>query len=219
MNGSLPEGPADRRKPAALLVVDVQLDFCPGGSLAVPNGNGILPPLNRHIAEALSTGLPIYASRDWHPSVTTHFAAYGGEWPPHCVQGSRGAVFHPDLKLPADVTVITKGDDPEQDGYSAFEGHTSSGKPFRDDLRDRKIEILYVAGLATDYCVRQTVMDGLRAGLEMVVLTDAVAGIDARQGDVDRALEEMQQAGAALETTLAHSRLRHPKRNSGETKS
>src|SRR5437899_9996172 len=192
----------------ALLVVDVQRDFCPGGALAVPDGDRILPSINAHLAEARELGIPIYASRDWHPAVTSHFKAYGGEWPPHCVQGSPGAEFHPRLELPRDAIVVSKGEDPARAGYSAFDGRTENGRPFKDDLRDRQVDTLYVAGLATDYCVRQTVLDAVRAGFHVAVLTDAVAGIDARPGDTARALAEMEGAGAHMTTTLAPTRLR-----------
>jgi nicotinamidase/pyrazinamidase len=97
---------------AALIVVDVQRDFCPGGALPAKRGDSILPSVNRYIAEACDAGMSVYASRDWHPAVTTHFQAYGGEWPPHCVQGSPGAEFHRDLRLPSDAIVISKGNDP-----------------------------------------------------------------------------------------------------------
>jgi nicotinamidase/pyrazinamidase len=192
----------------ALLVVDVQRDFCPGGALAAPGSDRILPAINRYVAEARDLALPIYASRDWHPGVTTHFQPYGGEWPPHCVQGSPGAEFHPDLSLPADAIVISKGEDPERPGYSAFDGHTPDGQPFLTELRNRAIDTLYVTGLTTEYCVKQTTLDGLRAGLRVSVLTDAIAGIDAHPGDVDRALAEMARGGATLTTGLAAARAR-----------
>ena len=140
--------------------------------------------------------MPVYASRDWHPAVTTHFKAYGGPWPPHCVQGSEGARFHPDLILPADVTVVTKGDDPQQPGYSALEGHASHGKSLTDDLRGRGIAHLYIAGIATEYCVKVSALDALRAGFRVTLLPDAVAGIDVHPGDADRALEELIKSGA-----------------------
>src|SRR5512132_161077 len=141
---------------SALLIVDVQKDFCPGGALPAPGGDRIIPALNRHLAEARERGLPVYASRDWHPAVTSHFKEYGGEWPPHCVQGSAGAQFHGDLKLPADAIVISKGDDAAKPGYSAVDGHTSDGEKLLHELRDRHVTRLYVGGIATDYCVKAT---------------------------------------------------------------
>ncbi len=197
--------PAERR---ALLVVDVQRDFCPGGALPAPGCEHVIPAINAYLAGARERGLPIYASRDWHPAVTTHFKPYGGEWPPHCVQGSPGAAFHPDLRLPPDATIISKGEDAERSGYSAFDGHTTDGQSLLSDLRRRRVDTLYVAGLATEYCVKQTTLDALRSGLGVHLLTDAIAGIDAHPGDADRALAEMAHAGAELTTDLAATRTR-----------
>jgi nicotinamidase/pyrazinamidase len=182
---------------SALLVVDVQNDFCAGGALAVENSGPVVAALNRHIAEFARSGATVYASRDWHPLQTSHFNTHGGPWPVHCVQETPGARFHPDLRLPADTIVISKGSDPASAGYSAFEGTTPEGRPFLDDLRARQIDHLYVAGLATDYCVRHSVLDALDAGLTVTVLQDAVAGVDAR-GSAD-ALEEMRRKGAAID--------------------
>jgi len=181
---------------SALLVVDVQTDFCPGGALPAPGGDRILPALNRYLADARELEMPVYASRDWHPAVTSHFKAYGGEWPPHCVQSTAGAQFHPGLKLPSDTIVISKGDSPDRPGYSAFDGHTPQGTTLLDDLHDRGIDRLYVAGIATEYCVKATVVDALRFGLRVSVLPDAIAGIDVHPGDAHRALEDMAKAGA-----------------------
>ena len=180
--------------------MDVQQDFCPGGALPVPTGDRIVPVLNRYLADAIEHHLPIYASRDWHPGVTNHFKPYGGEWPPHCIQHSEGARFHPELRLPPTTTVISKGDDPQKPGYSAFEGRTTDGESFLEDVRRRGVERLYVGGLATDYCVRASVLDARRAGLEVAILTDAIAGIDAGPGDVNRAIAEMRDAGAEVTT-------------------
>jgi nicotinamidase/pyrazinamidase len=201
-------GAPTRATERALIVVDVQRDFCSGGALPAPGCDRIFPALVRYVSEARELGMPIYASRDWHPAVTTHFRMYGGEWPPHCVQGTPGAEFHPALRLPASAVVVTKGDDPARHGYSAFEGHTEDGFPFLRDLLNRRIDVLYVTGLATDYCVKQTTLDALRAGLRVIVLTDAIAGIDARPGDVDRALLEMSRAGADLATSLGVTHVR-----------
>ena len=197
----------DRTK-QALIVIDVQRDFCPGGALPATGCDRILPEVNRYLVEAAELGVPIYATRDWHPAKTPHFNAYGGEWPAHCVQGSSGAEFHPALRLPANTVVISKGDDPERPGYSAFDGHTVDGTSFLQELRAGRIDLLYVTGLATDYCVKQTTLDALQAGFRVIVLTNAIAGIDVRPGDVDRALFEMSCAGAVLATGLrvAHSR-------------
>ena len=183
---------------SALLVVDVQKDFCPGGTLAVPNGDRVVSVLNRHIADAIAHEWPVYASRDWHPPVTQHFRPYGGEWPPHCVQDTDGAAFHERLRLPPSATVISKGQTPDTPGYSALEGSTPDGRPFLAELQARRIEHLYVGGLATDYCVKHSVLDARRAGLDVTVLADAVAGVEVKPGDSARALEEMRAAGAKV---------------------
>jgi len=187
-----------KHRESALLVVDIQKDFCAGGALAAPGGDEIIPAVNRHLADARAREVAVYATRDWHPEQTSHFKEYGGTWPPHCVQGTRGAQFHPDLRLPPDAIIVNKGDDPQRHGYSAFDGHTAAGKPLLDDLRDRHITRVYVMGIATDYCVRESALDALRAGLEVRVLADAIAGIDVRPGDTQRALDEISAAGAQI---------------------
>ncbi|MBI4507327.1 MAG: nicotinamidase [Chloroflexi bacterium] len=181
---------------AALLIVDVQNDFCPGGALAVPEGDRVVPALNAYVARFQAAGLPIFASRDWHPPVTKHFKEHGGLWPPHCVQGTRGAEFHPDLRLPEGVIIITKGDAPDADAYSPFEGHTPDGRAFPDVIRERGVGHLYVGGLATDYCVRASVLDARKAGLRVTLLEDAARGVDVQPGDSERAVQEMVAAGA-----------------------
>lgn len=182
----------------ALILVDVQNDFLPGGSLAVPDGDRIIPVLNRYIELFHRAGLPIYATRDWHPERTRHFQAYGGLWPPHCVQGTRGAEFHPDLKLTPETIIISKGMDPNEDSYSGFQGRTADGVAFAEELKRRGIEHLYIGGVATDYCVRHTVLDARRLGFHVTVLEDAIRGVDLTPGDSERALREMVEAGASL---------------------
>ena len=184
----------------ALLLVDVQNDFCPGGALAVPEGDSVVPVLNEYVQRFEKAGAPIYASRDWHPQVTRHFKDQGGPWPPHCLADSRGAAFHPQLKLPPDVAVVTKGTDPTDDGYSAFEAKDEGGSLLGRSLKDTQTRRLFVGGLATEYCVRASVLDGLKQGLDVVVLLDAVRGIDVNDGDVARALDEMIRAGARTAT-------------------
>jgi nicotinamidase/pyrazinamidase len=184
----------------ALLIVDVQNDFCPGGALAVPEGDQVVPVLNQYADRFASSGLPVFLSRDWHPPVTRHFKDQGGPWPPHCIADSAGAGFHPSLKLPSRATVLTKGTDPEDHGYSAFEAADPSGRGLNDVLKSSGVASLYVGGLATEYCVRASVMDGLKNGLDVVVLLDAVRGIDVESGDVARALDEMLRAGARTAT-------------------
>lgn len=185
---------------AALLIVDVQNDFCPGGALPVPDGDRVVEPLNRAAGAFAAEGLPVVASRDWHPARTRHFRECGGVWPVHCVQGSSGAAFHPDLRLPPGTVVVSKGGDPEQDSYSAFEAASDDGVVLGDLLKGLGVRRLYVGGLATDYCVRASVLDALRSGLDVTVLTDAIAGVDVTPGDSDRALEEMKRAGARFGT-------------------
>ena len=190
---------ASLRTEAALLLVDVQVDFCPGGALPVPAGDRVIPVLNRAIGTFCSHRRPVYASRDWHPVDSEHFRTFGGRWPVHCVAGSPGAAFHPDLQLPADTITISKGLSRTDDGYSAFEGMNDQGQSLIHDLRQRQINCLYVGGLAADYCVRASVMDARKAGLDVIVLADGVAGIsvDATR----RAFEDMRAAGATLAQT------------------
>jgi nicotinamidase/pyrazinamidase len=187
-------------KGSALLIVDIQNDFCPGGALPVPDGDKVVPVLNRYIELFREEGLPIFASRDWHPEKTSHFKAYGGIWPVHCVQGSHGAEFHPDLELPPETVIISKGMDPGKDDYSAFQGVDYRGTIFAEILKEMGITKLYVGGLATDYCVRASVLEGLRHGLAVALLEDASRGVDIQQGDSLRAIAEMCGAGAATAT-------------------
>lgn len=185
----------------ALLIVDVQNDFCPGGALAVNEGDQVIPPLNEAATAVARRGGLVLASRDWHPRQTKHFAEFGGKWPVHCVQGTEGAAFHPNLRLPEGTIIISKGTGTEDDGYSAFEGHTDTGETLDAVLREHGVKRLLVGGLATDYCVRASALDALKHGYEVIVLTDAIRGVDLQSGDSERALQEMQAAGARLMTT------------------
>ena len=186
--------------PDALIVVDVQNDFCPGGSLPAPEGDLVIPILNQYLVGAASAGIPIFASRDWHPPDTHHFIAYGGIWPPHCVQGTSGADFHADLRLPSSCVIVSKGDNQEDDGYSAFEGRLANGETLESALREHGVTRVYVGGLATDYCVLRTVLDACRAGFMAVYLQDASRAIEAQPGDGARAEESMLAAGAVAGT-------------------
>jgi len=183
---------------SALLIIDVQNDFCTGGALAVPGSERVIASLNRYVESALAGGLPIFASRDWHPAVTTHFSPYGGQWPVHCVKGSPGAQFHPLLQLPPSASIVSKGEDPGAPGYSAFEGRDAEGVSLHDLLDGAHVTHLYVGGLATDYCVRASVLDALNSGLSVTVPLDAVSGVDVTAGDSARALDEMRSQGALV---------------------
>ena len=176
----------------ALIVVDVQNDFCPGGSLAVERGDEVVEPLNRLIKEFLEQGLPVYKSRDWHPPTTKHFADYGGTWPVHCVQGTAGAEFHKDLLDDPRVRVVSKGLG-DEDNYSAFDGTDLAAQ-----LREAGVREVWVGGLATDYCVKNTVLDALRQGFRVRAVSDAMRAVNLRPGDDERALEEMRAAGAEV---------------------
>ena len=171
----------------ALVIVDLQNDFCPGGSLAVPGGDEIIPVVNT----AMSFFETVLATKDWHPKNHVSFKDRGGPWPSHCVQGSKGADFHPDLKLPYGSTVISKGFLPDQDAYSGFQGTDLEAR-----LRERGIKRTFAGGLATDYCVKHTVLDGLKQGFKVVLLEDAVRGVNLDPDDSNRAIEEMSRAGA-----------------------
>lgn len=173
------------------MVVDVQNDFLPGGSLAVLDGHKVIPPLNRTISRFVDKGLPVVATRDWHPANHCSFQAQGGPWPPHCIAGTGGAAFDAQLRLPEDVKVVSKASAPNAEAYSGFEGTDLEAW-----LRRQEVTRLVVGGLATDYCVLSTVRDALTAGFEVVVLEDAIRAVDVQPGDGDRALEEMASLGA-----------------------
>jgi nicotinamidase/pyrazinamidase len=179
----------------ALLITDIQKDFLPGGALPIENGDEIIPVLNQYIQLFCDREGHVLASRDWHPPNHVSFKAQGGLWPPHCVQGSSGAAFNPDLKLPKHIIVISKATNPDVEAYSAFDGTSLA-----HDLKAMGVKRLFVGGLATDYCVVNTVVDACELGFEAVVLMDAILGIDAQPGDVDRAIEKMIQNGAGQAT-------------------
>ena len=184
----------------ALLIVDVQNDFCPGGALPVPHGEAIVPVANKYIEFFKKKNLPVLASRDWHPSRTTHFKRYGGLWPAHCVQNSKGAAFHPHLKLSKNITIISKGMDPEKDSYSAFQGFTEKGQPLLEYLKLLKVKEIFVCGLATDYCVKSTALDAVKHGFKVNLLVDAMKGVNLHPQDSQKAVEEMLAAGVQATT-------------------
>ena len=174
----------------ALIVVDMQRDFCPGGALAVPNGNEVVPVLNEWLR--IDRLLKI-ATRDWHPPGHCSFERNGGPWPDHCVQDTPGAQFHPDLNVRAVDVIVSKATDPEKDAYSGFDA-----PELLTVLKAHDIRRLWVGGLATEYCVKATALDGQRNGFEVFVIEDAVRGIDVHPGDCDKARREMEEAGVVF---------------------
>ena len=182
--------------PVGLLIVDVQNDFCPGGALAVKNGDRVVPRLNKTIAAFSKAVLPIFFTRDWHPTNHISFRDQGGIWPPHCIQGTIGAGFHPDLAIPSGATIISKGDKPNTEAYSGFQGTDLESRLKKADVGE-----IFLGGLATDYCVRESCLDGLRAGFKVNVLRDCVKAVNIKPSDGTRALKEMRRAGAKLTTS------------------
>lgn len=183
---------AQQPKPGdALIVVDVQNDFLPGGVLAVPGGGEVIEPLNACLRGFGQLHLPVFATRDWHPQGHCSFRERGGPWPAHCVAGTWGAQFAPGLRLPRDTRVISKATERESEAYSGFQG-----TDLAQQLRAMGCRRVYIGGLATEYCVRATVFDARAAGFEVVVLPDAVRAIDAADGE--RALAEMTARGAQV---------------------
>jgi nicotinamidase/pyrazinamidase len=183
-----------------ILLVDPQYDFFPGGALAVAGGFDIVAPINRLLTQHRAA--PLFASRDWHPTTTRHFKERGGIWPPHCVQGTRGAAFHDDLQM-GHAVVYDKGTNPDDDGgYSAFDGTRVDDAGRRhtlvDDLRARGVDSLIVAGLATDYCVKASVLDARKAGLATFLFLPGVRAVEIAVGDGERAAAQMREAGALL---------------------
>jgi nicotinamidase/pyrazinamidase len=185
----------------ALVVVDMQNDFADlGGSLYVREGHDVVPVINDEIRKARAAGAPILYTADWHPESTPHFAKDGGLWPVHCVAETWGAEFHPDLIV--DGPVVFKGANGE-DGYSGFAMRDPSSEQtipteLSGLLREREVTQLVVCGLATDYCIKSTALDGLDEGFEVRLLVDAVRPVDLQEGDGVRALAEVEGAGAVL---------------------
>jgi nicotinamidase/pyrazinamidase len=179
-------------KKRALIVVDVQNDFCPGGLLAVPNGDEVIAPLNELINEFLAADEPVFKTRDWHPPRTKHFAAYGGTWPVHCVQQTPGAEFHPALAADPRIHIVSKGLG-DKDCYSGFDG-----TDLADELKRLGVTEVWVGGLATDYCVKNTVLDALKNGFAVKAIKDAMRPVELQAGDGDRAIEAMREAGAQI---------------------
>ncbi len=183
--------PPDRK--TVLLLVQLQNDFCPGGVLPVPEGDHVIPVVNDWIRLFAGQGYGIVATRDWHPADHCSFQEQGGPWPPHCVQGSLGSQFHPDLKMPPGTLIVSAATNPKQEAYSGFDGTTLDER-----LEDLGAQTLYVLGLATDYCVKQTVLEACRLGFRVVVLSDGVRGMNVRPGDSHKAFQEMQATGAIV---------------------
>lgn len=186
------------REGDALVVVDVQNCFLPGGSLAVPDGNRVIEPLNRVTERFAKKQLPIFFSRDWHPPNHCSFQSQGGPWPKHGVQDTEDAEFSPALKIPVEAIIISKGMDKNREEYSAFSGKDELGCTLGEHLRSSGIKRVFVGGLATDYCVLNTVLDILQSGYEVYVLADGVCAVDVKPGDGDRALAEMKEKGARI---------------------
>ena len=180
----------------ALVIVDVQSDFLPGGSLAVPRGDEVIGVLNRCLAVFQRLGLPVVATRDWHPGDHCSFRQQGGPWPPHCVAGSQGAGFAPLLQLPTDAILISKATQQQSDAYSGFEGTELDRL-----LRQAGVARIFVGGLATDYCVLNTARDALKLGYDVVLLLDAIRAVDVHAADGERAIAQMLQGGAMPATS------------------
>lgn len=179
------------QKGDALIIVDVQLDFCAGGALAIENGDAVVPVLNQWIQKAVAAGAPVFASRDWHPKDHLSFKPQGGPWPPHCIQDTDGAKFHYNLALPDTVNVISKGVRFDKDQNSALDDTGLASY-----LRDKGITRLFIGGLALDVCVRATVMDALDAGFEVFVVRNGAAPVAETDGRL--AVKQMQEAGARM---------------------
>jgi nicotinamidase/pyrazinamidase len=173
----------------ALIIVDVQNDFCPGGALAVPQGDEVIPTVNRLLKQRWLS----VATMDWHPAEHCSFEPHGGPWPPHCVQGTTGAELHPELDAENIQLTVTKASHHDKDAYSGFDG-----TELASILREKGIARVVVCGIATDYCVKATAHDALKEGFEVVVLEDAVRGVEVNPGDSQRALEELRKAGAQV---------------------
>ena len=182
----------------ALLIVDVQNDFCKAGSLEVPDADSIIPFLNNYIALFEARRLPVFFSRDWHPETTEHFKQFGGQWPVHCVKDTFGAQFHPQLQLPKEAVIISKGTGPEEKSYSAFFAKDDQGNDFISLLKRINVEELYIGGLATDFCVKSSALDAVNSGFVTYLLIDATKAVTEK--GYKEAVDEMCRHAVTLMT-------------------
>lgn len=177
----------------SLIIVDMQNDFMPGGALPVPKGDEIVNIINEYISVFSRSNAFIVATRDWHPPNHISFNTVGGPWPPHCIQGTWGAEFHPNLALPTNTLIVSKATKPDKEAYSGFEDTDLDVV-----LRERGIKRLFICGVATDYCVKATALDGLRLGFQVFLLADAVRGVNIPPGSEERSINEMLNEGAVI---------------------
>ena len=175
----------------ALVLVDIQKDFCPGGALAVTGGDRVVEPANILMEKFESAGLPVFLTRDWHPADHSSFSENGGTWPVHCVAETDGAAFHDDLKISSHAVIISKATEKDTDAYSGFEG-----TDLADRLRSLKVTETVILGLATDYCVKNTVIDALKEKFSVSVVTEGIRAVEVNPGDGEKAIDEMKKAGA-----------------------
>ena len=174
-------------------MVDVQNDFCPGGALAVKGGDEVVPKLNKVIRAFSKAGLPVFFTRDWHPPNHRSFKSQGGIWPPHCVRGTPGAEFHPGLRVPPQAAVISKGTKPKFEAYSGFQGTELERR-----LKELGVKRILIGGLTTDYCVKESSLDAMDAGFEVMVLRDCIRGVNLHPHDSELAIRKIVARGAVL---------------------
>ncbi|NLG49818.1 MAG: isochorismatase family protein [Chloroflexi bacterium] len=190
---------------SALLVVDMQNDFLPGGALGVVEADMIIPRVNEYVRLFEEHPHPIFYTRDWHPPETTHFVTQGGPWPPHCVQGTWGAAFHPDMHIPQEAIILSKGMDPHEDAYSGFHARDDQGHYLEELLLKYEVMHVYVCGLALDYCVKWSCIDAANKGFHMYPLIDATRAVNVKIHDAELAVEEIVRVGGTL-LTIEHLR-------------
>ncbi|HBR15241.1 MAG TPA: nicotinamidase [Candidatus Omnitrophica bacterium] len=179
-----------------LLIVDVQNDFCRGGAMPIAQAETIIPVINNYIEYFYTRSAAIIATRHWHPATTSHFETFGGLWPSHGIRDTPGALFHPSLTLPRDVLIVSKGMQPDEEGGSAFEGVDSKDKSFLMVLKERKVKELFIAGFATEYCIKATVLDALENNFAVNLLMDAIKGVHIEPEEAEYAVKKMLRKGA-----------------------
>ena len=180
-----------------LIITDIQNDFLPGGALPIRDGDLVIPVLNEYAKIFRKNNAKIIASRDWHPPNHMSFISQGGPWPRHCIRDTQGAQFSPELKLPVDTEIISKATDPKKEAYSVFDGTGLNEK-----LKTEDVNRVFIGGLATDYCIVNSVLDARQMNFDVIVLADAIRGINVNPGDIDKAIKTMIDGGAIMLTLV-----------------